>query len=453
MKILYYDCFAGISGDMNLGAMIDLGVDATYLINELQKLKINEFEIRVSEQQRKGITGTQVRVLLTGDQQEHYHAHSHGHGHHHHHAPFSIFDKLKRRIIPEYYRELERGHEHQRHRNLNDIEKIIFESALSDKVKTMSMNIFRKVAQAEAKIHGKPLDEVHFHEVGAVDSIVDIVGAAICIDYLKPDRIIASPVEMGGGFVNCAHGRFPVPAPATLEIMKSKPMKLGAVPFETATPTGVAILVVLADEFTETPAFTILKTGYGIGHRDTEIPNVLRVCLCETNEKELDDNQNEVTPNDVEYHSITEKTVDAVVMECNIDDMNPERYAYVMECLFDAGADDVYLQNIMMKKSRPAVMLSVLCEPAKIQAMQHLLFTETSTLGIRYRQVKKTMLVRCVRTVDTPWGAVRIKEAYYQDKKLRTKPEYDDCVAVARKHGVSIEKVYQEIVTQLIQAK
>jgi uncharacterized protein (TIGR00299 family) protein len=453
MKILYYDCFAGISGDMNLGAMIDLGVDAGYLTGELQKLNLGGYEIRVSKQQRKGITGTQVDVLLTGNEPEHGHHHDHDHSHaggdhghshgHHLHGPSSIFEGLKRRIIPEYYKELEREHdeggylhlhhrEHHGHRNLGDIEKIIRESELSDKVKSMSMNIFRMVARAEAKIHGKPIDEVHFHEVGAVDSIVDIVGAAVCIDYLAPDRIIASSVEMGGGFVNCAHGTFPVPAPATLEIMKGKPMKLGAVPFETATPTGVAILAALADEFTETPAFTIVKTGYGIGHRDTEIPNVLRVCLVETEETE-----------------ITGKTVNAVVMECNIDDMNPERYAYVMERLFEAGADDVYLQNIIMKKSRPAVMLSVLCDPGKIPAVEHLLFTETSTLGVRYQYVKKTMLDRRAANMDTPWGTVRLKEAYYQGEKLRTKPEYDDCAAIARKHDISIEMVCEYIRRQI----
>ena len=443
MKILYYDCFAGISGDMNLGAMIDLGVDAGYLTGELQKLKLEGYEIRVSEQQRKGITGTKVDVLLTGNEHEHHHEHGHSHGHGHAHGHHghshghrlglsSIFEWLKRRIIPEYYKELEHVHEHHVHRNLNDIEKIICESELSGKVKTMSMDIFRKVAQAEAKIHGKQLEEVHFHEVGAVDSIVDIVGAAICIDFLKPDRIMASPVEMGGGFVNCAHGKFPVPAPATLEIMKGKPMKLGAVPFETATPTGVAILAALADEFTEKPAFTILKTGYGIGHRDTEIPNVLRVCIGETGEKgEIGE---------------SEKTENAVVVECNIDDMNPERYAYVMERLFEAGAADVYLQNIMMKKSRPAVTLSVLCESEKIPLVEHILFTETTTLGVRYHFVKKTMLDRRAGTIDTPWGAVRIKEAYYQGKKLRAKPEYDDCAAIARKHGVSIEEVYRKVV-------
>ena len=423
---------------MNLGAMIDLGVSPEYLTGELQKLKMDGYEIRISGQQRKGITGTQVEVILADDEQAHHHshddehhAHSHSHGHGHHHGLSSVFDGLKRRIIPEYCKALEQElkHDHHHvHRNLNDVEAIIRESDLSDRVKNMSMNIFKAVAQAEAKIHGKPVEEVHFHEVGAIDSIVDIVGAAICIEYLSPDRIIASPVEMGGGFVNCAHGRFPVPAPATLEIMKGKPMKLGAVPYETATPTGVAILAALADEFTETPAFTILKTGYGIGRRDSEIPNVLRVCIGVSKEKEC-----------------TVKTVDAVIVECNIDDMIPERYAYVMERLFDAGADDVFLQNIIMKKSRPAVMLSVLCNPVKIHDIERLLFNETTTLGIRYHFVKKNMLDRRSATVDSQWGPVRIKEAYYQGKKLRTKPEYDDCVAIARKHGISIEQVYQEL--------
>ena len=449
MKILYYDCFAGISGDMNLGAMIDLGVEADYLVAELQKLKLEGYEIHVSEQQRKGITGTKVDVILTNNENDHHHGHghehehdhTHGHGHGHGHlgnpenpvnpSILGIFDKLKRRIIPEYYQALEheQKHEHDHeHRNLSNIEKIIVNSELSDKVKTMSMNIFRLVAQAEAKIHGKPVDEVHFHEVGAIDSIVDIVGAAICIDYLSPDRIIASPVEMGGGFVICAHGRFPVPAPATLEIMRGKPMKLGAVPFETATPTGVAILAALADEFTDKPAFNMVKIGYGIGNRDTEIPNVLRVCIGEEDGQDF-----------------AEQTVDAVVVECNIDDMNPELYGYVMERLFEAGADDVYLQNIIMKKTRPAVMLSVLCAPEKIAAVEQLLFSETTTLGVRYQYVKKTMLDRRFATVDTPWGAVRIKEAYLHGEKIRAKPEYDDCVAIARKQGVSIEKVYKGI--------
>ncbi len=427
MTVLYYDCFVGISGDMNLGALVDLGVDPEYLIAELKKLKIDGYEIHVSKQQRKGITGTRVEVLLTDD-----HDHEHHHGsmiennhhhysnfqHHHHHAPDYTFASPEK----------ETHHHHHEHRNLHDIEHIINDSDLPDKVKKMSLDIFKLVAQAEAKIHDKSLDEVHFHEVGAVDSIVDIVGAAICIDYLNPGSIVASPVEMGGGFVNCVHGTFPVPAPATLEIMKGKPMKLGAVPFETATPTGVAILVALADEFTDTPTFTISKIGYGIGHRDTKIPNVLRVCLGE-----------------VDGQQSSTKKVEAVVLECNIDDMNPEYYPYVMDRLFEAGADDVFLQSIVMKKSRPATLVSVLCPPDKIQDIEDILFTETPTLGIRYHHVGKTMLDRRFENVDTPWGPVRIKKAYYRGEKLKEKPEYEDCVAIARKNNIRIEKVYEYV--------
>ena len=393
MKILYYDCFAGISGDMNLGAMIDLGVSPAYLVAELKKMNLEGFEILVSKQQRKGISGTRVEVVLTDNDHEHHHEHHH-HGRH-------------------------------EHRNLSDIEKIICESVLSKKVQAISMDIFRVIASAEAKIHGKQINEVHFHEVGAIDSIVDVVGAAICIDYLAPDKILASAVEMGGGFVTCAHGRFPVPAPATLEIMNDKPVKMGAVPFETATPTGVAILAALVDEFSETPVFNVLKTGYGIGQRDTDIPNVLRVCIAESIE--------------------TERTEELLLIECNIDDMNPERYSYALERLFAAGVDDAYLQNIIMKKTRPAIKISVLCAPDKKAEVERLLFTETTTLGVRYQFLKKTVLQRNTVTVETEWGPVRMKEAYFHGKKIRSKPEFDDCTEIARRAGISIEELYQKI--------
>ena len=420
MKILYYDCFAGISGDMNLGALLDLGVCPEYLKGELKKLNLDGYELRISQQQRKEIAGTRVEVVIQTDH-NHIHnganGHSHGHGHSH-------------------SREC-----HHEHRTLKDVEKIIRKSRLSDKVKSMSMDIFRLMAKAESKIHGKPLNEVHFHEVGAVDSIIDIVGAAICIENLAPDRIISSPVEMGGGFVTCAHGQFPVPAPATLEIMKGKPMKFGAVPFETATPTGVAILATLASEFTPMPSFNILKIGYGVGSRDGEIPNVLRVCLAEK-DIILQSNLNF----QLKTWEMKPETLDMVLVECNIDDMSPERYPYVMERLFEAGADDVYLQNIIMKKSRPAVMLSALCTPDVTDEIERLLFTETTTLGIRYQYLKKAVLDRRIVTVDTQWGPVRVKEAYYQGYKLRAKPEYDDCVDIAHRYGISIKKVYEEII-------
>jgi pyridinium-3,5-bisthiocarboxylic acid mononucleotide nickel chelatase len=239
MKVLYYDCFCGISGDMNLGALIDLGVDKNYLINEILKLNLDsEYEIKIEKALKSGISGTKVDVILKN-----------------HHV-----------------------HEHH-HRNLDDIKNIINNSSLNDSIKKLSMDIFTKVAEAEALVHNKPLNEVHFHEVGAIDSIIDIVGAAICLDYLKVDKILASSVQVGGGFVKCAHGIIPVPAPATVEILRNIPIKSGIVQFETTTPTGAAILAANVEEFIDKVDFSVEKVGYGIGHRDLEIPNVLRVYL------------------------------------------------------------------------------------------------------------------------------------------------------------------------------
>lgn len=274
MRILYYDCFCGISGDMNLAALIDLGVPKEYLLQELSRLNLNsEYEVIVEKAAKLGITGTRVDVILRNSsinreeqseqslhKHEHIHAHEEthdGHIHQHNHT-----------------------HEHH-HRNLKDIENIINLSELKDNVKQLSLEMFMKVAEAEAKVHGKDLYEVHFHEVGAIDSIVDIVGAAICLDYLNVDKIIASPVQVGGGFVKCAHGLMPVPAPATVEILRNIPINAGIVEFETTTPTGAAILATNVKEFTTKISFSIGKVAYGIGHRDLEIPNVLRVYLGE----------------------------------------------------------------------------------------------------------------------------------------------------------------------------
>lgn len=263
MKVLYYDCFCGISGDMNLGALLDLGVDEAYLRQELSKLNLDaEYELQVKKDIKKGISGTRVAVVLKNAPHTHKHDH---HKHHHHEGQTGI--------------ESDNHHAHHAHRNLKDIENVIINSNLNDSVKELSLAIFMKVAEAEAKVHGKSLYEVHFHEVGAVDSIVDIVGAAVCLDYLKVDKIMASSVQVGGGFVKCAHGIIPIPAPATVEILMKIPIKSGIVPFETTTPTGAAILWANVDTFTDHMDFSVEKIGYGIGHRDLEIPNILRVYL------------------------------------------------------------------------------------------------------------------------------------------------------------------------------
>lgn len=294
MKVLYYNCFCGISGDMNLGALIDLGVDHEYLIREISKLKLNsEYEIKIKKDTKKGLSGTKFDVILKHEQINQMNNH---HDHHHHHGNNHERYELK----DDYHYE---QHEHK-HRNFKDIENIINSSNLNDRVKKLSLNMFVRVARAEAKVHGKSLDEVHFHEVGAIDSIIDIVGAAVALDFFKVDKIMASSVQVGGGFVKCAHGLIPVPAPATVEILKNIPIKSGIVPFETTTPTGAAILAENVEAYTDKIEFSIEKIGYGVGNRELQIPNVLRVYLGTLKKCEVIEDQ--------------------YILETNIDDMNPE---------------------------------------------------------------------------------------------------------------------------------
>jgi uncharacterized protein (TIGR00299 family) protein len=294
-------------------------------------------------------------------------------------------------------------------------------------VKDISLAIFAKVAEAEAKIHNKALDDVHFHEVGAIDSIVDIVGAAICIDQLEPDLIQCSTIELGGGMVQCAHGLYPVPAPATSEIVKNIPVRKGTVNYEATTPTGAAILAACVNEFTDKADFKIIRIGYGIGSKDAVIPNVLRVYECEVN-------------NDKET-----QTIPSYIIECNIDDMNPELYDYIIDSLFSAGAKDVFITPIIMKKSRPAVKLSILCTPDAESRINEVLFRETSTIGVRKYLIDKTMLDRKIEQVTTRFGEVRVKSAYYQGVCIKSKPEYDDCTKIARSKNIPISQVYHEV--------
>ena len=391
MKILYYDCFAGISGDMNLGAMIDLGVDKEFLIKELKKLNIDGYKIEVVEETKQGISGTKVTVRVKNHTESNLH-----HSQTHHHG----------------------------HRNLNDIRNIIMRSKLNEMVKKKSLEIFEKIGFAESKIHNKSIEEIHFHEVGAIDSIIDIVGCAICIDYLKPDKIMSSTIELGGGFVTCEHGVFPVPAPATAEILKGLPVKSGAVMQETTTPTGAAILATFVEEFTDNTKFVIQKTGYGIGQKEFEIPNLLRVYIAEESK------QDQTSSNT------------SLMVECNIDDMNPELYDYIFDSLFKAGASDVFITPVIMKKSRPAVTLSILCNPNIEREIERILFKETSTLGIRKYLVEKTMLERKIKLVETPLGMVQIKLAFYKGRLLKFKPEYEDCLKIAKDKKIPLSEVY-----------
>lgn len=387
MRILYYDCFSGISGDMNLAAMIDLGIEREYLIGELNKLNLLGWELIAEKDQRHGIHGTKVTVRQT-------------------------------------------KHEHV-HRHLSDIEKIITNSTLDRKTKELSMKIFMKVALAEASVHRIPLEKVHFHEVGAIDSIIDVVGAAICYNALNVDGVCVSPVELGSGFVKCDHGKLPVPAPATAEIIQGIPVKKGGVDFEATTPTGAAIIAALGTEFGHEPIIKIEKTAYGIGHKEHPlVPNLLRVFL------------GEKTTADESGHS-------ALHLECNIDDMNPEIFEYISDRLFNAGASDVFLSNIMMKKGRPGVVLNVICEEEKSEILKGIIFTESTSLGIRSFPFKKDTLARKFEKINTLYGDVTLKRSFYNEKEVSCKPEYEDCKRIASENGIPLKEVYNGIMVSL----
>ena len=394
MKILYYDCFAGISGDMNLGAMLDLGVDQKYLLKGLGKLPIDSYKIKIYKDKRGGITGTKVDVIVAPQKKT------------------SSRQTLQKRT----YR---------------DITQMIKQSNLSAKVKKISLDIFTRLARAEGKIHGHKIEDVHFHEVGAIDSIIDIIGAAICLDYLNVDKVISSPIQLGSGIINCSHGTFPVPAPATAEILQGIPIKAGLVPFEATTPTGAAIIAVTAAYFTEKIDFTPQKIGYGLGSKDSTIPNVLRLFLGEisVNTEKADDPETGV----------------AIIIECNIDDMNPELYDALMERLFLAGAHDVFLTPIIMKKSRPAVMVSVLCDVGKQTAIEEVLWLNSSTFGLRSYKVAKSMLRRETVKVKTKYGEITVKKGCLNGRIIKSKPEYEDCKRLAKENGVTIQDIYKSI--------
>lgn len=389
-KILFYDAFAGISGDMNLGALVDLGVPAEHLEKELEKLNIEGFRLDVKRDMRKGISGTKVTVVIENP-------------------------------------------ENEKHRHLRHIEELINASSLSDAIKRKALAIFLKLAEAEAKVHDMDIQKVHFHEVGALDSIADIVGAAICQEYLEVDEIHASPVQLGGGFVKCAHGMMPVPAPATAEIVAGMPVKTALVEYEACTPTGAAILAATVDRFSETMELVVTRTAYGIGQRDGEIPNVLRVYLAEDAAS---------APGDLE-----EK--EAHMLECNMDDMNPEWYSHVIQLLFDAGAADVFMTPIVMKKSRPGHMLSVLCSKDKAGRMKEILFKETSSIGLREYPVKKSMLRREVIKVNTKYGELEVKRSFYKDRVVNEKAEFEQCRRLAVEHAVSLEEIRKEVYKEL----
>lgn len=376
-RALFYDCFSGISGDMHLGALLDIGVPVEHLATELNRLELaSEFTLRVEPASKMGITGTRASVDLHPDTK----------------TP---------------------------HRHLSDIQQIIERARYDVGVQDRALKIFQEIAAAEAKIHGTTIDAVHFHEVGATDSIVDIVGAAIGLEFLDVDTLLCNPVELGGGMVTCAHGVFPVPAPATAEILRDVPCRYGGVDSEATTPTGAAILKASVDRFGPPDGFVSERIGYGIGQKDFDIPNVLRVMLGSVN-------------TNVDTGSyLTETNVE---VSANIDDMSPEAYQPLMDRLFACGSKDVFFTPIMMKKSRPATKVTVLADPDRLGEVTRALVMGSTTLGVRVHPVTKHMLPREVRAVQTSFGEVRVKLATRPDGTLNWKVEHDDLVELAARH-------------------
>lgn len=386
MKVLYFDCFSGISGDMAVGALLDAGADEKVLLEGLKQLKADGYRISIEKKLKNGISGTDFSVLLE-DQHNHEHV----------------------------------------HRNMGDIERIINDSGLNERVRKLSIRMFRLVAEAEGGIHGKPAEEVHFHEVGAIDSIIDIVGTAICIDNLAADRIVFSSLPLSKGFVKCQHGVFPLPAPATLEILKGVPVYFTDVNFELVTPTGAAIAKGLADEFGIEGELEAERIGYGIGKREYEIPNLLRVVL---------------------FNTCGEKSDKVVEIETNIDDMTAEQMGSAVEKLFSEGALDVFFTPVFMKKNRPGTKLTVLCPPEKKDALVRMMLTHTSTFGVRISYMERSVLDRETAAIDTEFGIIRCKVGKLDGKILKYSPEYEDCKAASEKYGRPVADIYNEAISK-----
>ena len=380
MHIAYFDCIAGASGDMILGALVDAGLSMDVLRAELAKLPIEEFEVVHRRVVKQGFSATKVEVRVT---------------------------------------------DHSSSRHLADIEKIVMGSALAPSVKKRAVEILQRIGSVEAAIHGTSLEQVHLHELGGVDTIVDVVGTLVGLDALGIEQVFVSPLPLGRGWVQGAHGKIPLPAPATLELLINVPLVGSPLEDELVTPTAAALLSTLATSFGLIPAMTLHQVGYGAGTRDLPIPNVLRVLIG--------------SAPDV-LHAATETLV---MLETNIDDMNPEFYEHLMERLLDAGALDVFLTPVHMKKGRPASTISVLCRPDDTSRLTQILFAESTTLGVRQHYVTRHCLPRSVEEVETPYGIVRVKVTRWDETRTRVKPEYEDCRRLAEQHNVPLREVYR----------
>lgn len=419
MKAIYLDTFAGISGNMLLGALLDAGYPLEALRSELQKLHLGAYELIYKKVNKLGIEATYFNVLLP---EEHVHSHDHEHEHEHHHEEHEHSHQHEHEHHHEENTHIH-AHTHTHvHRNLQDIMEIINASELSESIKGAAEKVFRAIAEAEAKVHGKTVEEVHFHEVGAIDTIIDVVGCLLGLEYLQVEKIFVGTVTTGFGFVQCAHGLMPVPAPATAELLQKLPQRQGQVAKEMTTPTGAALLKVLAEYSEGLPqGWTGDYIAYGAGTRDVEIPNVLRMYVGKTEQQK-------------------ETVVEAA---CNLDDVSGEIVGYTAERLLAAGALDVWTEQIIMKKGRPACKLMFLCEKNKLDMLLAIVFAETGTLGVRYHEVQRSVLERGFVQVDTAYGTVRVKYGKNSDVINSLAPEYEDCKQAAAEYQVSLKAVYE----------
>jgi uncharacterized protein (TIGR00299 family) protein len=435
MRIAYLDCFSGVSGDMFLAALIDVGVSPGLFEETVAALNIGA-TLEISRVNRSGITATKVDLIVNGekdspmegrtgvsDPHKHTHSTDHGHAHNdhhhdtHHHEPHT--------------------HEHLHGRGLTEIREIIRHSKISAQAKSTAIAVFEKLGAAESKIHNVPIDQIHFHEVGAADALIDIICAAVGAEALAIDEFICSPLNVGGGTVNCAHGTFPVPAPATVELLKGAPVYSSGLQAELVTPTGAAIVATLATRFSQFPEMKIEKTGYGAGTRDFPAhPNILRITLGEA------------------IVQLAAKTSQETisVLEANLDDLNPQVFGYVMDRLLEAGALDVFATSVQMKKNRPGSLLTILAKPEDAPKLAKIVFAETTTLGVRRREEKRQVLDRKWNTVSTRFGDVRIKIASLNGTVTSYAPEYEDCRRLASEHRVPLKLVMQEAVQQYLQS-
>ena len=454
MRTLYLDCFAGVSGDMFIGTLLDLGVDLGRLEQELSKLPISGYHLYDGKVLKAGLQAVSFKVYLDGPngnprladadfeeiQSENHQAEvalPELHPHHHHHPE-------DRDIHGDAHAEESNS------RSLGEITELVQSSQLNPTLKERIIHVFNRLGAAEARVHGKTLETIHFHEVGGVDAIVDIAGAVIGLDLLGIEKLVVSPLHLGSGFIRFSHGLFPVPAPATAALVEGFPVYTTDIKGELITPTGAALVTSLADSFGSLPAMTVEKVGYGAGNRERHFPNVLRGYLGETNEPAPEFATPNRDPYPAQHQAPTGPggyhTSPAQVLECNLDDMNPQLFEPLLNSLLTAGALDILMIPAQMKKNRPGVLLQVLAQPGGLDPLLEIIFRNTTTLGVRTYPVSKHMLQRQTITVQTEAGPVQVKTGWLGNECVNWMPEYEDVLTLARSSGKPAKEIYQQAV-------